>query len=358
MTKTKNECKTTGLCHYDSSTRTKFFHGMLLTDDHLSSEQTYHREALKRNNRYLFGSGIVCGLEVDNKGMCVQVHPGAALDCGGNLIEVCNCITIDFWEDCKKKYPEGCLPQTAPSFTKYLVLRYAETPADPQPVLSSSEDCPSDGGQPKCQASKVREGFCLELVDTCPEKRACPDEEDGPMAAYLSVLRQSLGEDDTRKAMQGLTPDFMKLSPPCPGCECGDCDGCELCLAKLTINCGEKTVEVDGACRRYVWSPRMLQWMACAIFAGFDRNSEVKNLPTASQVAFQPVPGFWRGATEFVAARGRARGPVKLVQEEAAVVSEQAASLKPLKGKAKAAEDLKAKASEDPKAKASEDPKP
>jgi hypothetical protein len=355
MTKTKDECKTSGLCHYDSSTRNKFFHGMLLTDDHLSSEQTYHREALKRNNRYLLGSGIVCGLEVDRKDLCVQVHPGAALDCGGNLIEVCQCITIDFWEDCKKKYPEGCLPQNAQPITKYLVLRYAEIPADMQPVLSSSEDCPSDTGQTKCQASKIREGFCLELVDKCPKVEACPDKE-GPLAAYLSVLKKSLGEKGAREAMQELTPDFMKLSPPCPGCECGDCDGCEVCLAKLTINCGEKTVTVDGDCRRYVWSPRMLQWMVCAVLARLDRNIDIKNLPTSNELVYQTLPVIWRGAMEFVAAQSRPTGPVKPAQEEVAVAAEQAAPVKP-KVKAKPTEEPKAKPTEAPKVKPTEAPK-
>ncbi len=318
MTKTKDGCKTTGLCHYDSATRTKFFHGMLLTDDHLSSEQTYHREALKRINRYLWGSGIVCGLEVDSKGLCVQVHPGAALDCHGNFIEVCKCITIDFWEDCKKKYPEACVPMDAKPFTKYLVLRYAEIPADPQPVLSSSEDCPSDGGQTKCQASKVREGFCLELVDSCPPVKACPDDKEGPLAAYLSILQKSLDEKEAREEMQKIAPDCMKLSPPCPACDCDDCGGCDecdICLAKLEIDCVNKTVKVYCDCRRYIWSPRMLQWLVCAVLARFDRHIDVKNFPTSSEVAYQQMNSVWRGATEIVAAQSRPRDLERQVQD-------------------------------------------
>jgi hypothetical protein len=172
-TKTKTDCKTRGLCHYDSLTRTKFFHGMLLTDEHLRAEQTYHRESLKRVNRYLFGSGVVCGLEVEEGGgLCIKVHPGAALDCSGNLIEVCKCITIDLADQCKKYYPEGCVADDAPTIDKYLVLRYAEIPADPEPVLTPADDC-TPAEDAKCEASKYREGFCLELRDECPNPPAC-----------------------------------------------------------------------------------------------------------------------------------------------------------------------------------------
>src|SRR5215475_11750335 len=111
-TKTMTDCTTEGLCHYDSLTRTRFFHGMLLTDDHLRAEQAYHREAIKRINRHLWGSGIVCGLEVERtSGLCIKVHPGLALDCPGNVVEVCKCITIDLSEVCKKVYPGACVPK-------------------------------------------------------------------------------------------------------------------------------------------------------------------------------------------------------------------------------------------------------
>ncbi|MGH9198345.1 MAG: hypothetical protein ACRD1T_21750, partial [Acidimicrobiia bacterium] len=178
MTKTTNDCTTEGLCYYESLTRTKFFHGMLLTDEHLRAEQTYHREVLKRVNRYLWGSGIVCGLEVEHtSGLCIKVHPGAALDCYGNVIEVCKCITIDLSDECKKAYPGACVPTYAEPICKYLVLRYVEIPADPEPVLTSSDDCTPPGEGTKCEASKYREGFCLEFRDKCPDCPPCPDED-------------------------------------------------------------------------------------------------------------------------------------------------------------------------------------
>jgi hypothetical protein len=306
---------------------------------------------LKRINRYLWGSGIVCGLEVDSKGMCIQVHPGAAMDCRGNFIEVCKCITIDFWEDCKKKYPEACVPTEAKAFSKYLVLRYAEIPADPQPVLSSNEDCPSDTGQTKCQASKIREGFCLELVDKCPKVEACPDDKEGPLAAYLTILGMS-EKTKAQEEMPKIVPDCMKLSPPCPGCDCDDCGGCDecdICLARLEIDCGKKTVTVSCDCRRYIWSPRMLQWMVCAVLAKLDRHIDA--IPASSEVAYQPMHSIWHAATELAVAQIR---PKDVKMDEA--VPAQMVPVKP-KVKAKPTEEPKAKPTEEPKAKPTEEPK-
>src|SRR5687768_16699937 len=176
-TKTTNECKTAGLCHYNALTRTKFFRGMLLTDEHLRAEQAYHRESLKRLNRSLWGAGIVCGLEVrkvsKDHGLCIKVQPGLALDCAGNVIDVCKSITLDLASICKERYPDGCAPEdkTEP-IEKYLVIRYAEIAADPQPVLTPEEDCAPAGGT-KCEGSKYREGFCLEFRDECPNCPVC-----------------------------------------------------------------------------------------------------------------------------------------------------------------------------------------
>jgi len=37
---------------------------MLLSVDDMVTESEYYREKLKRHNRYLHGTGIVCGLEI------------------------------------------------------------------------------------------------------------------------------------------------------------------------------------------------------------------------------------------------------------------------------------------------------
>jgi hypothetical protein len=272
--KTKAEGNTKGLCHYESLTRTKFFHGMLLTDEHLRAEQTYHREALKRVNRHLWGAGIVCGLEVGapRAGLCIKVHPGLALDCDGNVIEVCKSITIDLADICKKAFPDGCAPDesAAEPITKHLVLRYREIPADPQAVLTPDDDCAPPGEGTKCEASKYREGFCLELRDECPDCEPCGEErKDGSLGlvpALLQFAQRATDTDATEWLRQYRPP--CTASPPCPDCHCDDG---AVGLATLVIDCAGNTVQVNCDCRQYVWSPRLLQWLICELLRNIDQ---------------------------------------------------------------------------------------
>jgi hypothetical protein len=326
-TKTKTDCKTKGLCHYDSLTRTKFFHGMLLTDDHLRAEQTYHRESLKRMNRYLFGSGIVCGLEVKEAGgFCLKVHPGFALDCGGNAIEVCKCITIDLADQCKKFYPEGCVTEDAPTIVKYLVLRHAEIPADPEPVLTPADDC-TPGEGTKCEASKYREGFCLEIRDECPNPSACEgvteNDQDG-LLPFLLNLPSGTDRTDIREQLKDVLPD-CDTSPPCPKCHCHDC---AVGLAKLEIDCAERTVTVDPECdcREYVWSPRLIRWLICAVLEGIEKvppeqTGTQEPLPAARAFIAKPLRAVWDGGVTL------AIGESKRVRQEVSNLEKRVAAL-------------------------------
>lgn len=305
-TKTKTDCKTKGLCHYESLTRTKFFHGMLLTDEHLRAEQTYHREALKRLNRHLWGAGIVCGLEVEKtSGLCIRVHPGLALDCEGNVIQVCKCINIDLADVCRKAYPDGCPPERKAgeepvTITKHLVARYVELPADPQPVLTPDDDCTPANGGTKCEASKYREGFCLEFRDECPDCEPCEEDEKGGAEGLVTriVRLAGSGADDIVEELRKYRPDCTD-SPPCPDCRCGD-DGA-VGLATLVIDCDANRVEVncdEGDCRHYVWSPRLLQWLACQLFASVDKLPPQafglkQKLPRASALVRNPLQTAW-----------------------------------------------------------------
>lgn len=282
MTKTNTDCETT-LCYYDTATRPRFFHGMLLTDEHLRAEQDYHREALKRVNRHLWGSGIVCGLTVEKKDLCIKINPGVAIDCCGNLIEVCKCITLDLSKECEKKFGSDCPPQQPQGkdeykIKKYLVLRYMERETDPEPVLTPDTDCEPASGKSKCSASKVQEGFCIELWDKCP----CAHKDPGVEKDLITTLREAgehkelAGAYQMRTApnpaqraatgTQGAPPpptevkDCIDLPLPCSDCGC-----CESAvgLAVLTINCEKKTVErnTECDCRHYVMSPRLLNWL-------------------------------------------------------------------------------------------------
>jgi hypothetical protein len=71
--------------------RPQFFAGQLLTEDDLESLIDYVVAKNRLHNRYLFGDGVVCGLNV-TCAPCesghVTVNPGYALDCCGNDIVV------------------------------------------------------------------------------------------------------------------------------------------------------------------------------------------------------------------------------------------------------------------------------
>lgn len=280
INKTNHECETKR-CLYDSATRTRFYNGMLLTEEHLRTEQDYHREALKRINRHLFGSGIVCGLEVQRqeRGLCIKVQPGVALDCCGNLIEVCNCITIDLSKECKDKYGTDCIttgPQNSDQFiiTKYLVLRYKEKFSDPEPVLTTPDDCKPAGEKPNCEASKIREGFCIELWDECP----CPEQQAEPEQSLLATLRAirdkarpqldpNRPQGPVNQQQSVLTPSLLEgdecMDLPLPCSSCGCCENTNAVgLAVLRINCADSTLEaIECTCRRYVISPGLMKWV-------------------------------------------------------------------------------------------------
>lgn len=370
---TKTDCLATGMCHYDSLTRTKFFDGMLLTDESLVAEQTYHREALKRVNRYLWGSGIVCGLEVEKvSGLCIRVRPGAALDCQGNLIELCRCVTIDLTDTCKKQFPGACIPETAGEITKYLAVRYADIGADPQPVLAADDECASSGKGTKCQASKTREGFCFELLDECPDSPLCPEEE-GMLSAYTEAKKEAPAE--TKAWMEehiamvegtGAAPaapaapapppaaprvqmsaldrlearQSMLQSPPCPQCGCTDSF---VGLAKLTIKCGETAVEVETDCRSYVWTPGLLRTLVCKLLAGYDQKAnqavppltQERRWPRTDQVIRDPIEGVRRALVYMAVApdwRSELEGRLEAIKRTAAPRATSTTKPKPKPG--------------------------
>ena len=72
--------------------RTRFFSGQLLTEADLNNEQSYWLAKSRLHNRFLHGSGVVCGMQVacgDCDGW-VTVKPGYAIDPCGNDIIVCS----------------------------------------------------------------------------------------------------------------------------------------------------------------------------------------------------------------------------------------------------------------------------
>jgi hypothetical protein len=116
--------------------RVRFFSRQMLTAQDFQVEQDYHLNKRRLLNRYLYGSGILAGLNVSVEGDMVLVSPGCALDAMGNEIIVDQPIHVDT-KICSKQ----------PCFLK---LRYTETGTDPVPAGNGQEEF-----------SRVAEGFAI-----------------------------------------------------------------------------------------------------------------------------------------------------------------------------------------------------
>ena len=120
--------------------RPRFFAGQLLTEQDLNRLDHYIVAKNKLHNRYLFGWGVVCGLEV----VChpcnmVAVRPGYALSPCGEDIIVCRETTVDVCSlinACRKPQQDPCAPIDAGQADPcndtienwVLAIRYQETP--------------------------------------------------------------------------------------------------------------------------------------------------------------------------------------------------------------------------------------
>lgn len=135
-----------GPAHGCALTRNRYFSGRLLGAEDFQLEQDYFRERLRRHNRALHGTGIVCGLEVSVRpdgggGDQIVVQPGFAITPQGEEIEVM----------CEAS---ASLPQTGNQLSVMLTL--AERFTRPVPAL----------GDEQVQFARIEESFTLHLEST------------------------------------------------------------------------------------------------------------------------------------------------------------------------------------------------
>lgn len=99
--------------------RVRFFQGQVLTQDDLNAEQEYHLSKRRFFNQCMYGSKIVCGLDVELIRNRVLIQKGLCLDCCGREIFL----------------PAGdkiSIPEKEGIY--YLVLLYKEIGIDPVPI--------------------------------------------------------------------------------------------------------------------------------------------------------------------------------------------------------------------------------
>jgi hypothetical protein len=215
------------MCQSQEFVRPRFFAGQLLTEDDLQQLGDYVVAKNRLHNRFLFGEGVVCGLEV----IChpcgdgqVIVQPGYALDCCGNDLTLACPQTLDInamVAELRRKLlgfdcGDPCVNQgttgtsgaasqgeTQPKpqdITRHycLYLRYCETSTDPVAPYSTGEPC----GAQVCEPTRVREGVQFEL--RCCETGKVPE-------TLITRLMQCVGNlEDFGKAARNSVSFYVQ----------------------------------------------------------------------------------------------------------------------------------------------------
>jgi hypothetical protein len=279
--------KDKSVCDYNEFRRLRYFHGMLLDDKDFSSEQEYHDHKRRFLNRMLHGSGVVCGLDLDGKrgGRWIEVTSGLALDCSGNEIWVPRTTRIDLASLLPpkvkgKNQPECEEPDGARPNTYHIGIRYEEKPTNPVSVYLPSGGCEERA----CENSRYKEGFCVEVVQCCPEKPdprkypglikglcECNDNFEKPEEAKMPLCPKCHGKEGKKLCECIRMEEFCEQSVPCP--ECGSCDKpCHVVLGQIEVDEEGRLVSLCiNECRRYVLTGRMLQHMLAGVFAGGEK---------------------------------------------------------------------------------------
>ncbi|MEH2455963.1 hypothetical protein [Nostoc sp.] len=147
----------------------------------MEAAQRYVMEKNKLHNRYLVGTGVVCGLMVKCDPCCdgsVVIETGYAIDCEGNDIVLCQEASFDVLSYLKKRKQQDDLPycghtvynkkaQFVEEKKEYLlILSYAEEMAKPITALVRDNGCNNS----RCEPSRIRETFRFDLVETRTDK--------------------------------------------------------------------------------------------------------------------------------------------------------------------------------------------
>jgi hypothetical protein len=215
--------------------RNHFFYGLLMGVAEFEKDDRYVN--LKRSliNRMIVGRGVICGLNVTADGENVVVSPGIAIDGWGREVIVSEPLPCDLHAltDDEGK-PTGTT--VGDGATVSICLTYAETNADPVPVLVA--DCDTPGN---CAPSTVVERGVLLVRETqapAPEPPGCQLQQDFPLPAnpdLHSILANRLATG---------CPDWSNPGDPC------------IQLARVTLGAPNQIDAVGG--RQLVYSNALL----------------------------------------------------------------------------------------------------
>jgi hypothetical protein len=163
-------------CELGPFVRNNYWYGKLMLPQDFTDEQSYFREKIRHHNMRLHGTGVVCGLLVQQdatpgcRDRLVTITPGSALDCCGNEIVVREADRFDFSE-----LPAVRAIDLTDEATHDLriCLRYRECATEPVPVLY--DECGCDDG--RCLPNRILESYEVDVVIDPP---ATPATWNGP----------------------------------------------------------------------------------------------------------------------------------------------------------------------------------
>ncbi len=148
---------------YFSFERNKYFYGKLLSVDDFESEQRYMNDKRRIINRFVHGTGVVCGMNVvPVDDITISIEMGLALDFAGREIMIENPVIkrlsmIDGFDDYTEEDEENS--------ALYLCVEYNETEKEPVHSIAGMK---SHTGQ-KTEYNKYAEGYHLFLTNQEPE---------------------------------------------------------------------------------------------------------------------------------------------------------------------------------------------
>lgn len=221
---TKVKAKTCSSCgSVECFERPRYFGGQLLTDKDLDAAQRYVIEKNRLHNRYLVGTGVVCGLAVRCHPECngfIVIEPGYAIDCCGNDIVLCDAETfdvIDYLEQCQEEEPvcddkiRNRQVKCDDEIKEYcLFLSYSEEYIRPVTALVRDNGCSNN----RCEPSRTRESFRLDLIENKQlQKFTPPPNFWDKFAECVSRLRgvPAVSINDIERGHTEITQAFHKL---------------------------------------------------------------------------------------------------------------------------------------------------
>ncbi|MDO4540788.1 MAG: hypothetical protein Q4B48_06810 [Syntrophomonadaceae bacterium] len=141
--------------------RNRYFYGKLLTVDDFETEQKYMNDKRRMINRFLMGTGVVCGMNVVRvDDTTISVEMGMALDFSGReiVIEAPMIKRLSMIEGFDSNFDEN-------SNYMYLCLEYAEKEKEPVHSITSTNVRRAD----EVEHNKYMENYRLFLTSQEPE---------------------------------------------------------------------------------------------------------------------------------------------------------------------------------------------